>query len=184
MLIYALLGFLNYCPMTGYELKQFMDDSTAFFWHARLSQIYTTLKKMEVQGLVESEVEPQEDRPDRRVYTITEGGQQMLREWLETPLTELQPHKEHLLLKFFFSAQIDKDTLLTQLRLKRKLHQDRLAVYQEDTHNTLQQIAGNSPEIKKDVLLWEATIRYGILFEEMSIKWLNEQIENIERHFD
>ena len=45
MLKYVLLGFLNYTPMTGYELKQFMDESTANFWHAKQSQIYTTLKK-------------------------------------------------------------------------------------------------------------------------------------------
>ena len=44
MLKYVLLGFLNYAPQTGYELKQAIDKSTSFFWHAKQSQIYTTLK--------------------------------------------------------------------------------------------------------------------------------------------
>ena len=56
MLKYVLLGFLNYTPMTGYELKQFMDESTANFWHAKQSQIYTTLKKLEEEGMLESHI--------------------------------------------------------------------------------------------------------------------------------
>ena len=47
MLKYALLGFLKYESKTGYELKQTMDKSTGLFWHAKQSQIYTTLKKLE-----------------------------------------------------------------------------------------------------------------------------------------
>ena len=104
MLKYALLGFLNYLPMTGYELKRYYDVSANYLWHAKLSQIYTTLKKMEEQGLLTSEVVAQESRPDRRVYTITEEGRAELRQWLAEPMTRLHVHKEPLLLKFFFSA--------------------------------------------------------------------------------
>ncbi|MCP4361467.1 MAG: PadR family transcriptional regulator, partial [Chloroflexi bacterium] len=79
MLKYALLGFLNYQPMTGYEIKQMIDVSTANFWHAKQSQIYTTLKKLEADNLAVSHVEAQEGRPDRRVYNITETGRVDLR---------------------------------------------------------------------------------------------------------
>ena len=72
MLKYALLGFLNYDNKTGYELKQTMDRSTNHFWHAKQSQIYQTLKKLESDGLVVSHPEHQESRPDRRVYAITD----------------------------------------------------------------------------------------------------------------
>ena len=82
MLKCALLGFLRYESKTGYELKQTMDKSTGHFWHAKQSQIYTTLKKLEEDGLVTSHPEPQESRPDRRVYTITESGEKALQEWL------------------------------------------------------------------------------------------------------
>ena len=47
---YALLGFLTYQSRSGYDLKQLMDVSTSNFWHAKQSQIYTTLKKMEKDG--------------------------------------------------------------------------------------------------------------------------------------
>ena len=52
MLKFALLGFLNYTPMTGYELEGWINASTGNFWHAELSQIYKTLKQLEKSGEV------------------------------------------------------------------------------------------------------------------------------------
>jgi DNA-binding PadR family transcriptional regulator len=106
MLDFALLGFLNYRPMTGYELKQYMDGSTSHFWNAKLSQIYTTLKSLEEKGWVRSSVQAQEERPDKRIYTITSEGKSSLRKWLAEPLTELTSHKNALLLKLFFAASV------------------------------------------------------------------------------
>src|SRR3989442_212646 len=54
---HALLGFINYGPMTGYELKKFFNTSVAHFWNAELSQIYPALKAMESDGLVEITIE-------------------------------------------------------------------------------------------------------------------------------
>ncbi|MGE5576976.1 MAG: PadR family transcriptional regulator, partial [Syntrophothermus sp.] len=59
---YAILGFLSYRPMTGYDLGNFFKQSVAHFWHAELSQIYRELGKLEEKGLVKSEIQPQESR--------------------------------------------------------------------------------------------------------------------------
>ncbi|MCA9936704.1 MAG: PadR family transcriptional regulator [Ardenticatenaceae bacterium] len=177
---FALLGFLNYQSMTGYELKQFMDVSTSNFWHAKQSQIYTTLKKMEEKGFVTSEVEVQDGRPDRRIYTIMPAGQNALQAWLEQAVTDLQPKKELLLLKLFFSSSVDKQTLLAQLHLQRGLHQQQAALYKTETKAIIEQFAaivGNS----QDALLWDATRHYGELFEEMTVRWLDETIALIEQ---
>ena len=180
MLKYVLLGFLNYTPMTGYELKQFMDESTSNFWHAKQSQIYTTLKKLEKDGMVESHIEEQEGRPDRRVYEITDAGRNDLDEWLALPETELEARKETLLVKLFFSANVDKGKLLTQLRLLRDLHQRQMEHYETETCNFIQQVASGMPQFDKDAELWDTTRRFGVLFEEMYVRWLDETIEKIE----
>ena len=177
---HALLGFLNYQPMTGYELKQTMDVSTSNFWHAKQSQIYTTLKKMEESGWVVSDVEEQNGRPNRRVYTLTESGGAALQTWLAKPLLELQARKELLLLKLFFSADEDKQTLLTQLRLQHDLHQQALARYQGETKVVIQQFAAALPDGAKKGLLWDATRRYGEMYEIMAMQWLDEIILMIE----
>ncbi len=178
MLKYALLGFLNYQDASGYDLKQLMDVSTSNFWHAKQSQIYTTLKKLEKEGFVISHIEAQESRPNRRVYEITESGQIDLKKWLSQPLMTIESRKETLLLKLFFSAQLDPQVVLTELRLQRNLHQSQLKKYQTTTKDVIQQFA-SSLDMQEDARLWEATRRFGESYEEMYIRWLDETIEEI-----
>ncbi len=181
MLKYVLLGFLNYTPMTGYELKQFMDESTANFWHAKQSQIYTTLKKLAEDGMLESHIEAQDGRPDRRVYEITEAGRNDLNLWLALPVTNLESRKESLLVKLFFSANTDKEKLLTQLRLLRDMHQRQMEQYDTATSDFIQQIAEGMPQLAKDAELWDVTRRFGVLYEEMYVRWLDETIAKVEK---
>ncbi|MBK8823061.1 MAG: PadR family transcriptional regulator [Anaerolineales bacterium] len=181
MLKYALLGLLQYNPSTGYDLKQFMDTSTSNFWHAKLSQIYITLKALEKEGLVTSDVQEQTSRPDRRVYTLTEQGTQELDKWLRDTNVELPQLKDPFLLKLFFCARLDKESLLVQLKLQRDLHQKLLNEYRTDTKATIQNVRENVPQLKKDALFWGLTLRSGELIEEATIRWLDEAIETINK---
>ena len=183
MLKFALLGFLRYDSKTGYELKQMMDTSTGHFWHAKQSQIYTTLKKMEADGLVRSHLEQQESRPDRKIYSIAESGDAALQDWLLQPVTTLAPHKQPLLLKLFFSGKVEKESLRTQLRLQVNLHEEQKALYQNESKNVIKEIITTRPELKKDALLWEATRRFGELHEDMFIRWLEETLAMLEEEF-
>ena len=181
MLKYALLGFLNYSPMTGYELKQRIDRSTTHFWHAKLSQIYTTLKAMRAADLVSSSIEEQQERPDRRVYSITQAGRVDLQAWLSEPYTGLSPKKETLVLKLFFSAQVDPAAVLNQLRLQRDLHRKQLDYYHREAVQNIRHAEADFPMLAKDAELWEATRRFGELYEDVYVKWIEEMIEQIGR---
>jgi DNA-binding PadR family transcriptional regulator len=183
MLQYILLGFLNYRSQTGYELKQLMDKSTSHFWYAKQSQIYTTLKKMEREGWITSRVEAQKGRPDRVVYKITKSGLKVLEGWVSNPIRELDLHKNALLVKLFFSAQAGREAVLTQLRLLRNLHQQKVQLYNSKTRNVIQEFVAKRPELKKDALLWEATRRFGELYEEMCMRWLHETVRIVEEKF-
>jgi PadR family transcriptional regulator, regulatory protein AphA len=180
MLKYGLLGFLNYRSLSGYDLKRIMDASTANFWYADLSQIYKTLKALEADGAITSHIEPQEERPDRRVYSITDQGQEMLQVWLSVPLTETSPLKENLLFKLFFSGQQDPKQTLVVLRLQRGLHVQKLAQYQQQTHTDIEENASFMGATPQDALFWDATRRAGVLYEEMYIRWIDETIERLE----
>ena len=183
MLKHAILGFLKYEPKTGYEIKQTMDTSTNHFWHAKQSQIYMTLKKMEADGLVCSHLEPQESRPDRRVYTITEFGDKTLQQWLLQPLTTLETSKRVLLLKLFFSGKQKKETLLAQLHLQRNLHESQAGLYKESAPDVIEEIIKDQPGLRQDAKLWEATRRFGELHEEMFIRWLDETMAMLDEEF-
>jgi PadR family transcriptional regulator AphA len=183
MLKYALLGFLTYKSNTGYELKQRMDTSTNHFWHAKQSQIYTTLKKMEASGLVTSSLEHQDGRPDRRVYTITESGQKDLQKWLSESENSLDPVKHTMLLKLFFSAKQDKESILNRLQSRRILHEQQVDHYKSETADVINKIAESVPELKPDAFMWDATRRFGQLYEEMTIQWIDETIAMVEKEF-
>ena len=113
---YTILGFLSLEPMTGYDLKKMMDNSTQLFWHAELSQIYPVLKQLEVKGLVKADAVPQGGKPDKKRYSITPNGRQCLIVWLNEPLDETPPTKSPVLLKMFFLGILDKEkqAIITQ----------------------------------------------------------------------
>lgn len=173
-----MLGFLNYQPMTGYELKQSIDSSTAHFWHAHHSQIYTTLRQMEQDMLVTSVFIKEESQPERRVYTITEAGTQALIEWLGQSMTEATQIKEELLVRVFFSARRDPQEVLAELRLQRQLHREKLAAYQQITLAMPEKYS--FPELQRDQVFWHATLELGIRYEEMYLGWLNDTMKTIE----
>jgi DNA-binding PadR family transcriptional regulator len=108
---HAILGFLNYRPYSGYDLKKIFDTSVRHFWPADQSQIYRTLRGMSEKGWVEIEVIPQESRPDRKLYHITSAGREELRRWLLTPLPP-EENRSADMIQVFFAAQLSDDEIL------------------------------------------------------------------------
>ncbi|MFZ5644426.1 MAG: PadR family transcriptional regulator [Bacillota bacterium] len=174
---YALLGFLNYGTMTGYELKQRFDHSVQHFWNANLSQIYPTLSQMEKEGLLVMEVEYQESRPNRKVYKITDTGRQELKRWLGEPM-DLAPVRIPFLIKVFFGANIESERVAELIRHQIKLHREKLDEYMEISSFICE--AAQSPEIKRDAQYWQLSLKAGIRFETAFLEWLEEAINTIE----
>lgn len=83
---YALLAILRLGPLSGYDLQKQFSQSVGHVWHAPDSQIYPELRKMEREGLVEGEEQTRGERATRRVYHVTDAGEQAYREWMRTPL--------------------------------------------------------------------------------------------------
>ena len=176
MLKFTLLGFLNYAPMSGYELKQHIDSSTSHFWHAKLSQIYTTLKSLEGDSCVVSEIYEQQERPDRRVYSITPKGEQLFKGWLAEPYLELSPKKETLILKMFFSAQLNPQTTLAQLKMQLEIHKKQLAYYRHEALENILAASNRFQSLEQDAKMWEAARRFGEMYEEVYVRWIEEMI--------
>jgi DNA-binding PadR family transcriptional regulator len=82
-----LLVLLAKAPAHGYELKVALEETFGDAWPPiNIGQIYTTLGRLERDGFVRSVHVPQEHRPDKKVYEVTEEGQQELRTWMATPI--------------------------------------------------------------------------------------------------
>lgn len=82
----ALLVLLRIAPMSGYELQKQFSQSVGYVWHAPDSQIYPELRKMAKEGLVEPEEQTRGSVATRRVYHVTDAGEDNFAEWMRTPL--------------------------------------------------------------------------------------------------
>lgn len=82
---HAILGLLAQKPRHGYELHSaFSMVVGGAAWDVKPAQIYTTLERMEESGLVETKSDLGEGRePDRRIYAITRGGREELKNWFD-----------------------------------------------------------------------------------------------------
>ena len=117
---YAVLGFLNYAPLTGYDLKKAFDASVRHFWSADQSQIYRTLARLAERGWVEVEVIQQETRPPRKVYHITDAGREALRRWLREPIPLEETHLPWLV-QLFFAGQLSDEEVIALLERRAAL---------------------------------------------------------------
>ncbi len=79
---FAILGFLSWQPLSGYDLKKFISESDLFYWSGNNNQIYYSLVRLHKDGLVTQEVIVQESLPAKKIYTITPEGRDELHKWL------------------------------------------------------------------------------------------------------
>ncbi len=82
---HTLLALLYQQPMHGYELGKQLNLVVNAEWDVKPGQIASTLARLRDANLVDYEVEPTDDAPDRKVYFITAEGRQELESWYKTP---------------------------------------------------------------------------------------------------
>jgi DNA-binding PadR family transcriptional regulator len=83
---YVLLGLLTQQPKHGYELKLEAERLLGGSAELNPGQLYPLLRKLAEQRLIAGERIEQEDRPDKRVFTLTEAGAHDLDQWLAEPV--------------------------------------------------------------------------------------------------
>ena len=81
------LALLADGPAHGYELRSaYQERCGALLPPMNAGQVYNTLGRLESSGLVAGEEVPQQGRPDRRVYRITDAGRDELKAWVARPV--------------------------------------------------------------------------------------------------
>jgi PadR family transcriptional regulator, regulatory protein AphA len=175
---YAILGFLNYHPYTGYDLKKIFDKSIRHFWPADQSQIYRTLARLTEQGFAEMEKVAQDDRPDRKVYSITETGQAELMKWLAGP-APLGDARNAPLIQVFFAGQLTDDEILAKFEGFAAIMRAILAQYEQIPA----QIIPYQQEISspREHFFWLLTLDNGIRSMRASLDWAENVIEQLKQ---
>jgi len=82
---HAVLAALLEGEASGYQLSKRFDVTVANFWSATPQQLYRELERLEADGLVRARLVEQLRRPNKRVFTVTAAGLDVLREFTEQP---------------------------------------------------------------------------------------------------
>ena len=176
----ALLGLLHHRPMTGYDLKKILDHPMGFFWAAQMSQIYRELNTLEEKRLVKSEVEPQEKRPDRKVYQVTKEGRENFLNWLNkfpNRLSEL--YRSEFLMRIFFSSKIKLDELAFEIkRYKRELEEQ--LRYLNEVEQWIKDYS-QEKKFKDDTFYWHLIVEKEYKSSVAGIEWADECLQLIEQ---
>jgi DNA-binding PadR family transcriptional regulator len=117
---YALLGLLSFGQeLSGYELKQWADDSLRFFWTApAMSQVYRELERLAETGLVNQRSVVREGTRPTKVYRLTPAGERAVRAWLAEP-PEPPSLKHPIALRVFLGHLVDPEDLRKALEAHR-----------------------------------------------------------------
>ena len=101
---HALLALLSDGPKYGLQLRQEFEARTGEVWPLNVGQVYTTLQRLERDGMVESEGET-DDGPQKG-FRITPAGETELSAWLRTPPDLSSPPRDELVIKVLIAVQV------------------------------------------------------------------------------
>ena len=105
----AMLALLEQGPMYGYQLRAEFEQRTGETWPLNIGQVYTTLSRLERDGLVEVVDHGGADDPasDRHVsYRATEAGRSEASAWFTTPVPRSQPPRDELAIKLAIAVTL------------------------------------------------------------------------------
>ena len=158
---YIVLGLLVQQPHYGYELKREADQLLGRGADLNPGQLYPLLRKLAEQQLIIGERIEQEDRPDKRVFTLTEQGERDLQTWLDEPVS-LQIGRSPLFLRYLVLSLVRPKERAVFLAQQRRLLLDDIGRLVKDRAGDA--LDGDAPT----AALRELTI----LHAEADLKWI------------
>jgi DNA-binding PadR family transcriptional regulator len=164
------LGLLSRQPMSGYDVKRFLDSLSWLIGNPSFGSLYPALHALLEDGLVAVEVQPQPGKPDRKIYSITDAGRQTLTEWASQPVgadASLRAFAMRLLLAGTFPQQALREHLV-QRRVQ--VAEQRNAL--ERVSDAEQKAAGPEQQLALD---------YGLALADAELAWLDGVLSRLNR---
>ncbi|MBS0288617.1 MAG: PadR family transcriptional regulator [Proteobacteria bacterium] len=169
---YTILGMLTISPMSGYEIKQAIQRSTAFFWSESEGQIYPALAQCVEKGwaTVQEEASKISTRA-KKTYKITNSGKKELTTWLSKKVQSNLLRNE-LLLKLFFGKNVEEQENVHHLKTHEKEMKDYLNTFLTLCDN-LKIEHKSSPHLK----YWLITLDHGIKMTKAELSWCQDTLK-------
>jgi DNA-binding PadR family transcriptional regulator len=105
---HALLALLSEGPKYGLQLREEFEANTGQVWPLNVGQVYTTLQRLERDGLVAAigDAEPGGEHGPQKAYRITEAGADELAQWLRVPPDLSVPPRDDLVMKVLIAVRV------------------------------------------------------------------------------
>ncbi|NEK87408.1 PadR family transcriptional regulator [Blastococcus saxobsidens] len=158
---HGLLALLERGPSHGYQLRAEFDAATGATWPLNVGQVYSTLDRLERDGLVVQDGEP--DADGRIAYRITDVGQAELRGWFASPVSAKSAPRDELAIKLALAVTTPGVDVLRVVQTQRTA-----------TMTGLQELTRLKTRVHDDVeLAWSLVLDSLVFRAEAEIRWLD-----------
>lgn len=168
---YSLLTLLRDRPRYGYELRQEFESRTGSAWPLNIGQVYTTLDRLQRDGLVD---DAGVDAEGRRLWMITDAGRVDCDHWLTTPIEHVERGRDALAMKLAIASTVPDFDIASIIQSQR-----------EATTRTLQDLtrakAASTDSQSPTELAWLLVVDSMIFQAEAEVRWLDHSEQRLAR---
>ena len=120
---HAVLALLSAKPAHGYELKTSFDQAVGDQWGGlNIGHIYQILDRLARDGLIDSQRQPQQVKPDRVVHRLTPAGRDELDRWLAEPAIPTRGYRDDFFLKVMAAVRSADPAVLPAVLSRQRAH--------------------------------------------------------------
>ncbi len=158
----ALLALLEQGPMYGYQLRSEFERRTGATWPLNVGQVYTTLTRLERDGLV---TESGADGEGHVVYQVTAAGRDEVATWFTTPVARTSPPRDELAIKLALAVTVPGVDVGTVIQQQRSATMSALQDYTR--------LKRDRSDATPDDLAWGLVLDSLIFSAEAEVRWLD-----------
>jgi DNA-binding PadR family transcriptional regulator len=170
---HGLLALLRAEPKYGYQLRGEFEAATGSTWPLNIGQVYTTLTRLERDGLVQAATDPAAgDTGDgRSMYEITDAGRAELTSWFETPVTRESRPRDELAIKLALALAVPGVNVPAVVQRQRAA-----------TMESLQELTRLKRNSRDSDISWRLVLESMIFAAEAEVRWLDHCEAMLSRH--
>ena len=163
-----LLGMMHEKSLTGYEMKKICQEQFMHYTDINLSSIYSTLKRLEKEGLIKGKT-VQGERMEKNVFTITDLGKKQFKALIEKHLSDASFHGLEFNAALSFLNHIDKKHLREILEARKKT----FLSYLERMHSV------GEEKCKANLEKHKILLDRGMMHMKAELSWIKQAIEEL-----
>lgn len=166
---HLILGLLSQQPMSGYDIKQYLECLGWLVGTPSFGAIYPALHALLDESLAEIEIVADETKPPRKIYSITPAGKHALDTWLHQPLLQGASTRAFVM-RLLLAAHLSQEGLVAHLRQRHHQVVEQQAVLKLKIGET------DPPADVGQRLAYD----YGLTVGRTELAWLEDLISSLE----